>query len=390
MKKISFDNKQKYLSFFKHLYRHNKRLFKYSSNQFLKYSHPRKTAYIGWIGYNNLGDEILLKAHKRLFSNFCFIPYELNDSAHMYSSVMNKSYYSYGCLGGGTLIDGRNYWLKYIKDMFNQKIPIFCFGTGVSFTEFCSNINDVSQDYFLTWKKILNQFKYIGVRGPRSKKQLESIGVTNVNVVGDTAIALAPITVPQRIHNKCVGICFGLNKESPISGNKSQYFNEMVKTCHKLINTGYTIKLLPIWSEDLPSNILLQTQINDSKCVLNTQCFKSFEDYKNQVIECEYFIGQKLHSTIIATMFRIPSIMVGYRPKSRDYMESISMEKYLISTSDFTEYRTMQLFQELCSNYTRIREKLNIEIMNFRNIQYITARKITDLLLDISSFPNCN
>lgn len=130
------------------------------------------------------------------------------------------------------------------------------------------------------------------------------------------------------------------------------------------------------WKDDLTSNIRLQKEINNQKCELVAECYRSFESYIKEVAGCEYFIGQKLHSTIIATMCRIPSIMIGYRPKNLDYMKSINMEKYLLPISDFTKNGALLLLDKLFSDSDRVQMELDKEITNLVKIQKEWAKKL--------------
>ena len=72
------------------------------------WSTKQKGAYIGWVGHNNLGDEILHQAHLKLFSHFDILSYESNSLIEKSLMLINKNVYDFGILGGGTLI---NTWI---------------------------------------------------------------------------------------------------------------------------------------------------------------------------------------------------------------------------------------------------------------------------------------
>lgn len=59
--------KEKCLSYMIAQWNSSKRMLYYNYNQILSSQKYNRTAYIGWLGFNNLGDEILFKAHQKLF-----------------------------------------------------------------------------------------------------------------------------------------------------------------------------------------------------------------------------------------------------------------------------------------------------------------------------------
>jgi hypothetical protein len=343
-------------------------------------AHQLKTAYIGWLGYDNLGDEIILDAHKKLFPSLDFIPYEKRDFAHAYHSLRRRSFYKAGFLGGGTLIDGTEYWLRRVEDLLNQNIPVACFGTGVSFDEF-KCINNKPSLYLNRLKAALDQFQFIGVRGARSADALASIGVTRTQVVGDTALALAPQKISPHADTNRVGICFGLSSSSPIDGDEQEYMKEMIKFVRLLLYKGYEIVLLPIWREDIASNINLMSAVNHPGCTIKTNAYLSYKEYANEVKQCLYFFGQKLHSTIIATMLRIPVVMVGYRPKCQEYMESIKLPQYLLPVRKFTLNTAYESFEDVRANTEAIITSLDVHITQYKELQEKLAKQTLDLFM---------
>ena len=53
-------------------------------------SNKQTTVYAGWVGYDNLGGEILYQSYIKLFHSFYFIPYESNSIVERYYKWTKK------------------------------------------------------------------------------------------------------------------------------------------------------------------------------------------------------------------------------------------------------------------------------------------------------------
>ena len=52
-------------------------------------SNKQTAAYAGWVGYDNLGDEVLYQSYIKLFHSFCFIiPYISNSIVERYYKLI--------------------------------------------------------------------------------------------------------------------------------------------------------------------------------------------------------------------------------------------------------------------------------------------------------------
>lgn len=333
-------------------------------------------SYMGWTGHNNLGDEILYDAHKALFPNLAVVPFRKDNTSKAQSLIKA------GFLGGGTLINQSTSWLEQISYIESQNLPLYCFGTGVTQTSFRASHEKTDMD---EWVQTLKKFKFVGIRGPYSQKMLQEAGFNNAEIIGDTALALArPDYTPRNKQKKIIGFNYGIVKENQIWGDANEYTENIVKAIRKFIAAGYEVRLLPVWDKDLSSNRELHKRINDKNCVLIEDCYKSLEAYSKELEKCTAFIGQKLHASIMACMLRIPTIMIEYQPKCRDFMASVDMEYFIIKTSECTPQNLMKLFDELSARSDEIQKTLDKRISQYRTAQFKLARKIEEDLLSTS------
>ena len=331
-------------------------------------------SYMGWTGHNNLGDEILYDAHKVLFPNLAVVPY------HKAGGQKAEDLYKAAFLGGGTLINQSTSWLTQIADAQKRGLPVYCFGTGVTQTDFRAKHEKTDMD---EWVKTLQTFKFVGIRGPYSQKMLHEAGFTQAQIIGDTALALAkPDYTPRDTTKKVIGFNYGLVKENQIWGDADEYTDNIVAAIKSFIEQGYEVRLLPVWDKDLPSNRDLHARINDKRCILVDDCYKSLEAYSAELEKCTAFIGQKLHASIMACMLRIPTIMIEYQPKCRDFMASVDMEHFIIKTSDCTPKNLQTLFDDLIKHSQEVQKTLNKHITHYRDLQFKLAKQIEQDLLE--------
>lgn len=341
-------------------------------------------SYIGWTGHNNLGDEILYEAHQALFPGVRFVPFRSHPLAALYCRLRGRQLYRAAFLGGGTLINQSPTWLRKIKRCQRQGLPLYCFGTGVTEDRFRhpTEKTDLKQ-----WVPVLETFEFVGVRGPRSERLLKKAGCEKVSVVGDAALALAP---PKRTYhkpNRVIGLNYGLVKENTIWGDARTYTKNIAAVIKRLIGDGYEVRLLPVWDQDIKSNQELLRLVDSPRCTLRA-AFENLESYAGELDQCGIFIGQKLHATIIACSRRIPSIMIEYQPKCRDFMASIDMEVYTLKTSQCIPDTMVGLIQKLYEGHQDIVSKLDKRVLGYQGLQNKHASKIEAGLLSPGDITN--
>ena len=339
----------------------------------------RLAPYIGLVGYNNLGDEVLYEAHQKLFPFHKLMPYRKDGIiVEKIADVMHRPLCKHAILGGGTLINDGDVWLAKTERLLNNGSRIFCIGTGVESSAFYGE-DDTTSELLKKWVSVLERFEFVGVRGPRSKMILERAGAKKVVVTGDTALSLTEENLKIGPSQGTVGITYGDVPGNPMWGDRAQYRSELIKVIKSIIKSGSKVMLLPVWGIDLESNRSLLREISDPNCSM-VEAYDSFSSFSKALQKCDIFIGQKLHSTIIALMNRVPSIMVEYRPKCLDFMSSVGLEEYVVKTSDFTLKDFLKLYEKVQKNHGKIKSETETRILEYKHIQFEHAKKLSAIL----------
>lgn len=335
--------------------------------------------YSGWVGYGNLGDELLFVAHEKLFPEHNLIPYHRMSFLKLFIWLNKKNIK--GCfLGGGTLINLPGSWLKDTKDMLSMGLPVFALGTGVNFKLTEPGKQPMVNDSIRNWIGPLEQFRYLGLRGPLSAEVLDARLQRPTEVVGDTALSLAPDLYAAPEKDNIIGICVGYSKEISQIFDADTYRAIFFTFIKEYIAEGFEIILLPVVRKDEAFNYKLLKEVNDIRCSIAG--FRGDQQrYFSGVASCTLFIGQKLHGTVTATMLRVPSIMVSYHAKCVDYMHSIGMEDQIIFMNDLSVRSLQEKSRYTLEHGDELRARLDDTVMHFSAMQKERARQIKSSLI---------
>jgi hypothetical protein len=351
-----------------------------------------RAAYIGWTGYHNLGDDVLLQAHRMLLEGVTVIEYRRSRLLGPLCALLGRRLYDLGILGGGTLINQHHRWLTSVIDLQDGGVPMVCIGTGVAsaafWTQYAESESYVghSGDELEAWRSAIMQFSYVGVRGPYSLAVLSGCGLEAVEVVGDTALSLTDFAgfrdCPQE--STAIGLNCGHEDTMPMWGGWETYRDELIRFIRLTCDSGLEVRLLPVAARDVPSNQAILASVDRASCKL-VCAYDSLEQYSRAVRECDAFVGQKLHSTVIACMNGVPSLMVEYRPKCRDFMASLGFEEFVVRTDDFNADDAIAKLNALRRDRQAVRRQLAQRIGEYQLAQQSIAAAIREFLLKEST-----
>ena len=273
-------------------------------------------------GSGNLGDDAMVEAARKLLLHTQLIRFgHPKQEARLKQLKLSGSpYFQSVILGGGTLISPT--WAEHVRAALQQGLPVWSLGTGVGSHGFLQTDTVTLQE----WKPLLKDFHRIGVRGPRSKTTLESMDIPNVEVVGDLALSLAlenlkPPADPPR---------FALNISVPVgqSYNEGEYacLKELELVLPKLIQQGWQPVPIAMHSSDiLPIQQLLHKVSLD---YIPVPLLSSSDEFFRLVSPCSLTIAVRLHAAVLSCCVGVPPLMLGYRDKCLDFMQSMHLEDW--------------------------------------------------------------
>lgn len=300
----------------------------YYWKQVIKTPKPRVLYVGGWLGKNNLGDEALYCAYKTLFPQLNFIHYPSpGGNILLYLNQLFKPSKT-AFLAGGTLINSSSGYYHSTREVLMFSDKYFVFGTGVRAPYFWEDYYDPKYtNNIKLWLDIADKFQYIGVRGPLSYQILKSYGFNEVEIIGDPVLSLALNKKTEATPN-AIGLNIGSSNNQIWGRDESKLVQPYVQLAKILKEKGWKVKWYVVCPADLEITNECAKKSNTSQCVENH--YHNYGLFLESAKKLSVFVGMKLHSVILATCCYIPSIMIEYRPKCLDYMQSINREEYNI------------------------------------------------------------
>jgi polysaccharide pyruvyl transferase WcaK-like protein len=222
-------------------------------------------------------------------------------------------------LGGGTLIN--NYSYDLCAALLDMGLPMAAFGSGAG-----SGGHDQPADQDLVrWAPILNRFWFVGVRGPQSLRRLESVGVRNVRVVGDLALAYArdaeeSIDPSRRL--------FGINVVPPhgLASYDQNALDGIAYACARLVRDGWN----PVPIATHPSDVEALRRMMDRGRLPHVPIHlpRSASELLSLLAPCRVMLSMRLHASVFACCAGVPPVILGYGDKCVDFAESMGLLDY--------------------------------------------------------------
>ena len=88
------------------------------------------------------------------------------------------------------------------------------------------------------------------------------------------------------------------------------------------------------------------------------------------------FVGMKLHAVALATCAYVPSIMLEYQPKCRDYMQAIGQDTATIRTDCFKAEEVWEIIKNWISKRSILSNLLYNKISTLRQRQFQRADEL--------------
>jgi len=334
-----------------------------------------RLAYIGGVyDLHNLGDEALYDATKILFHKCSVLKFPRKQRLVNIAKLLPLVHYA--VLAGGTLVNREEIWLQLMTEYMEICPYFFVFGSGVAHPSFW-------KDSLKEWKPILEKCDYVGVRGPLSAELLTDIGIANVDVVGDPVLVFAPnnwkncdLYIPNSI-----GLNIGWDRITQW-GEPEKIYAECVKLATFARRAGWKVRWFAVWPPDLAITRKL-AKISGTEDEIY-EIYSNASEYIELVKPLSVFVGTRLHSAVLATCAYVPSIMLEYRPKCRDYMMSIGQEDYTIRTDKFKAEDVWDIVIDWNSKRESLSEALYQSIKPLRDKQRAKAEELMKTMMGLS------
>jgi polysaccharide pyruvyl transferase WcaK-like protein len=181
----------------------------------------------------------------------------------------------------------------------------------------------------------------------------------------------------DEIHTSIAPNSIGLNigtSDNRIWGDEKELTLEFIKLASFAKKANWTVKWFVVWPKDLEITKTAARISNTSNDI-----YEIYDDYKKyiQLVKpLNTFVGMKLHATILATCAFVPSIMLEYRPKCRDYMKSIGQESSTIRTDEFRAENVWEIIRFWQPQRSELTKGLFTSIKSLQKKQQLKADEL--------------
>lgn len=108
----------------------------------------------------------------------------------------------------------------------------------------------------------------------------------------------------------------------------------------------------------ISTNLYNQFYENTSRVHL-LKDYKNSKDFLVDLAKMDIFISSRMHSAIFAIVTRVPSILIGYQPKSRGLYDLFDLEKYFIDMGEIHSKSLYSLSMDLFDNRKKNSEQVS-------------------------------
>lgn len=290
-------------------------------------SNPRKDFEIfGMFGPGNLGDEAMLVAALENLPRGRCVTWKSYRNRPLLNELIRKRRHSHLVVVGGTLIHGgETGWLDYIEHRSRQGVTVSFFGTGVSFTDAQAAKHPERID---RWCRILGRAPDVHLRGPYSVAALRDRGV-EADVFGDFAMLLYDRDLPVTAHETREDVV-GINVGECLADQA--LFEERCAALVRHLKGRYRLAFHVVVRSDLDATyrVIEKAGLAADAYTVERHYFDP-RAFMASIRNYRAFVGLKLHAAGIAMIAGVPTLMVAYLPKCRDFMAPVGgEERFLI------------------------------------------------------------
>lgn len=316
-------------------------------------------AYVGFTGHDNLGDEAVRVAIERLmpWANF-----ETDPADPRLLMV-----------GGGTLINGRRYYLNRMLRQESASVERALFGTGVRSPEYWG-VTEPMEDWF----SFIDSSLFAGVRGPDSVKNLRTLGYgRDLPVIGDPALFLEPPADSERVEGRVV-VCPVHTGGNLHGGDDEVVFDALARLILRLRSESREVVMLSAFPKDdrWMIDIMRRASAPDLPYLAG---YADIDDTMRLLASADIVVGERLHAAIMAAAAGTPFVGLEYRPKLRDFGRSVAQEEAIIRTSELE--RLDEVFDSIMGTREKVKADLDREVSRYRRLQSEAADELRRLVV---------
>jgi polysaccharide pyruvyl transferase CsaB len=233
-------------------------------------------------------------------------------------------------------------------------------------------------------KRVANRVDVITVRDYESGEDFKACGVKKapIHITADPALTISPKDVSDKrgkelLHGLFADPAKPLVAISVRDWKQEQRFKQTIaKAADWFILRGWNVLFLPM---HVPSDLAPSREIMDQMEQPGARLLDApvtFHDIMSVLKQCDYVVGMRLHSLILACMLRTPFIGISYDPKIDRFVERAGMP----NAGHITQLNETSLLALLAERLDRLPQEKELVTEHSRQLE-IEAAKSSELVL---------
>ena len=326
--------------------------------------------YQGWTGWRNLGDEAMFEACRRALPRIDWVarpPFDARRggiAGRVRDTWRRGAQRAFGgqpaVLGGGTLINRTPRWLdEYLHLRRCARRPVPVLSPGVANPLYWS-AKAGWRDTRAQWREALADLPEVGVRGPLSKRLLDEAGFRNVVVTGDPALVFHRDAGAVPSARRSVGINVG-RAGGEMWGDEDAMVAALGDCARRLAREGFDVRLIPVWDRDeAPCREAARAAGLAPEAVEPLRLDP--DAFVHMLGRFDVVLTVKLHAAVLAAAAGVPFVAIEYRPKVRDFAESVGCGARTFRSSEVDGASLARAVLQLYDDVPVARERLDSRV----------------------------
>jgi polysaccharide pyruvyl transferase WcaK-like protein len=337
-----------------------------------------KLLYIGYLGFNNVGDEVCYESFIQSINKWSssvdkVIAYDIKENKGI-KHLLNKETIDAVILGGGSLFQG-DIFLTLAEEAIELGLPLYSYGTGIDYltedtlSKYINGESFKPSSFFGNRqintnriKKLVESLTYTGVRGPLTFQFIKGLSPvrSSIEIIGDSGFIYSPDSDDYIMHHyllpvqePLIAINWGTTFNKLFGYNEALVEDQLIESCFYLLSKGYHIVIYPMWDQDIESCRNLYHRLNNKNSVTFIPEVCSSSQIYSFLGKCHFSLNLKLHANILSAAAYTPFIQFAYRSKGFDFALSINQLENTLYTHSSTILETIK---EKEKNFTSYRE----------------------------------
>ncbi|MED4781502.1 polysaccharide pyruvyl transferase family protein [Brevibacillus choshinensis] len=305
----------------------------------------RKILYVGWIGFNNLGDELMWRVFEQLSrkhleaKQFQVIP------SLPGVDLVDLSPYDTIVLGGGSLLVPGYVDVAYRAVKQQKRLVIWGSGYDTQEPVHLDSAGRLLDARFGESEKMRQMLRdighhalFFGVRGPLTYQYLQEAGVGNsLKISGDPGMLLLPPradNVGKENEQRVIGINWGTSYNRIYGKDEAAVEDALTTAARQLVEDGYKLYLFTMWGPDREANKRLYKKIGKPKQTTLDLDVHDHAEMMRRLQKMEATINFKLHANVLSAACGTPFVCLAYRFKCLDFTHSLELSELTVPTDE--------------------------------------------------------